>query len=367
LNKPSYRVLGEGILVSTKSLEELGDLDAIIFDCDGTLIDVEESYYLTTRLTVSIILREIYGMEVKLGRDVNQVIKLLKMLGGFNDDVNTASIIAQTILAFSPKEHVRRGKLNHVDISIFLEDVSRDRSWPEFVSDALQWIMNKCLELYGRYATREDLENILDEIASSKGREGMLSGFRNNICDGSPSNMLSRLFNEIFDGEEMIKKLGEEPRYVRWDGAIRNDKLLIQEETLRDLSEMFDGRLGILSGRRRWEAEYTLNDLLKYFDSRAMIFSDDPSWCEKPDPMGLIRCSRLLDSSRILYVGDSSEDLLMVKNALEKGLNSSMASVLTNDFSLNYFIEMGADIIVEDVNLLPKALSGRPWSPFKLP
>ena len=367
MNKPSYRVFGEGILVSTKSLGELGEIDAVIFDCDGTLIDVEESYYLATRLTVSIILRKIYGMEVKLGRDVNQVIKLLKMLGGFNDDVNTASIIAQTILTLSPREHVRRGKLGRIDIGIFLEDVSRDRSWPEFVSDALQWIMDKCLEIYGRYATREDLENILDEIASSKGREKVLSDFRNNICDGSPSNMLSTVFNEIFDGEEIIKKLGGEPRYVRWDGAIRNDKLLIREETLRDLSEMFDGRLGILSGRRRWEAEYTLNDLLKYFDSRAMIFSDDPSWCEKPDPMGLIRCSRLLDSSRILYVGDSSEDLLMVKNALERGLNSSMASVLTNDFSLNYFIEMGADIIVEDVNLLPRALSGRPWSPFKLP
>jgi len=366
LRKSSYRVLGEGILVSTKSLEELGELDAIIFDCDGTLIDVEDSYYLTTRLTVSIILREIYGMEVKLGRDVNQVIKSLKMLGGFNDDADTASIIAQTILAFSPREHERRGKLDRVDISIFLEDVSRDRSWPEFVSDALQWIMDKCLELYGRYVTRADLENILDEIASS-GRRDVLSDFRDNIYDGSASNTLSRLFNEIFDGEEIIKKLGEEPRHVRWDGAIRNDRLLVREETLRDLSEMFDGRLGILSGRRRWEAEYTLNGLLKYFDSRAMIFSDDPSWCEKPDPMGLIRCSRLLDSSKILYVGDSSEDLLMVKNALEKGLNSSMASVLTNDFSFNYFIEMGADIIVEDVNLLPRALSGRPWSPFKLP
>ena len=363
MNKPSYRVLGEGILVSTKSLGELGDLDAIIFDCDGTLIDVEDSYYLTIRLTASIILKEIYGVEVKLGRDVNQVIKLLKMLGGFNDDVNTVSIIAQTILAFSPREHVRRGNLDRVDISIFLEDVSRDRSWPQFVSEALRWIMDKCSELYGRYARREDLEDILDEIASSKGGEEVLSDFRNNICDG----LLSTVFNEIFDGEEMIKKLGGEPKYVRWDGAIRNDKLLIREETLRDLSEMFDGRLGILSGRRRWEAEYTLNDLLKYFDSRAMIFSDDPSWCEKPDPMGLIRCSRLLDSSRVLYVGDSSEDLLMVKNALEKGLNSSMASVLTNDFSLNYFIEMGADIIVEDVNLLPRALSGRPWSPFKLP
>ena len=367
MRQSSYRILGEGILVSAKSLEELGDLDAIIFDCDGTLIDVEESYYLTTRLTISIILREIYGLEVKLGRDVNQVIKLLKMLGGFNDEVNTASIIAQTILAFSPKEHVRRGRLSQVDITIFLENVSRDRSEPDFVLNALRWLTDKCMELYGKYVTRTDLEKILDGVASSKGREDILSDFRIHICGESPSDMLPRLFNEIFDGEDMMEKFEGEPRYVRWDGAIKNDKLLIREETLKDLSEMFNGKMGILSGRRRWEAEYTLNDLLKYFDPKAMIFSDDPTWCEKPDPMGLIRCSRLLNCNKILYVGDSSEDLLMVKNALRKGLNSLMASVLTNDFSLNYFIEMGADIIVEDVNLLPKALSGRPWSPFKLP
>ena len=367
MHKPSYRVLGEGILVSTKSFEELGELDAIVFDCDGTLIDVEESYYLTIRLTVSIILREIYGMEVRLGRDVNQAIKLLKMLGGFNDDINTASIIAQTILAFSPRESVRRGRLDRVDISIFLKDASRDRSEPEFVSDALRWIMDKCSELYGEYVTRVDLENILDEIASSRGRGEILSDFRANICGESPSNTLLRLFNEIFGGKGVAEEFGEKPRYVLWDGAIKNDRLLVQEKTLKDLSEMFNGKLGILSGRRRWEAEYTLNDLLKYFDPRAMIFSDDPSWCEKPDPMGLIRCSRLLNSNKILYVGDSSEDLLMVKNALKRGLDSLMASVLTNDFSLNYFIEMGADIIVEDVNLLPRALSCRSWSPFKLP
>ncbi|HDD56650.1 MAG TPA: HAD family hydrolase [Nitrososphaeria archaeon] len=367
MRQSSYRILGEGILVSAKSLEELGDLDAIIFDCDGTLIDVEESYYLTTRLTAAIILKEIYGIEVKLGRDVNQVIKSLKMLGGFNDESNTVSIIAQTILTFSPKEHVRHGKLSQVDIATFLGDASRDRSEPEFVLDALRWIKDKCSELYGEYVTRADLEDLLDEVASSKGREKILSDFRVNICGEPPSDILPRLFDEIFEGEEMIKKFDGEPKYVRWDGAIKNDKLLIREDTLRDLSEMFDGRMGILSGRRRLEAEYTLNDLLKYFDPKATIFSDDPTWCEKPDPTGFIRCSRLLNADKILYVGDSSEDLLMVKKASEKGLNSLMASVLTNDFSFNYFIKMGADIIMEDVNLLPKALSGRPWSPFKLP
>ncbi|RLF99608.1 MAG: hypothetical protein DRN49_04120 [Thaumarchaeota archaeon] len=367
MRQSSYRILGEGVLVSVNSLEKLGDLDAIIFDCDGTLIGVEESYYLATRLTISMILSEIYGIEVKLGRDVNQAIKLLKMLGGFNDDINTISIIAQTILAFSPKGRVRHGKLSRADIAAFLENVSRDRSEPDFVLDALKWIMDRCLELYGKYVTREEFEKFLDEIASSKGREKILSDFRINIYGRSPSETLLKLFNEIFDGEDLVRKFGEEPRYVRWDGAIKNDKLLIREETLSELSKMFNGRMGILSGRRRWEAEYTLNDLLEYFDPRAMIFSDDPTWCEKPDPTGLIRCSRLLNADKILYVGDSSEDLLMVKEASKRGLNSMMASVLTNDFSLNYFIDMGADIIIEDVNLLPKALGGRPWSPFKLP
>ncbi len=165
----------------------------------------------------------------------------------------------------------------------------------------------------------------------------------------------------------MREKYGEKPHYVHWEGAVNRETPLIREETLQELVNLLPKGLAIVTGKGRWEAEKTLGPLLRYFDLEASVFiADQREAGEKPDPTTLIECAEKLKAEKIIYVGDSAEDLLLVKNAVKEGLDASFAGVLTNEYALNFFIENEADIILEDVNNLPKIFRREEtiWSPF---
>lgn len=367
----SYKLLSSGILVRSEKVEELLEIDSIVFDCDGTIIDTFNSYYLTDKLTTCILLNEICGLEVKLGKDADDAVKSLKALGGFNKDWNVVLILTQAIVAHSDQAlRIASGGLGLIDVEGFLPRVLRDESEPDFVARALRWLKKTCSSLYGEYVDRKGVEALIDQLPLSKDRLKLLKELRHMLGSDMSygSNILSTLFEEIYLGEEGVKRrYHAEPRYARWKGAIENERVLVREETLKELVEIAEKGLAILTGRGYWETEYTLGDLMKYFDADASSFTGelDESF-EKPNPDGFILCSEKLGAERILYVGDSAEDLLMVKNASAKGIKALFAGVLTNEEMTDYFLKKGADLILDDVNLLPRALKvdeafWRPW------
>ena len=80
----SYKIVDGGVLVLEDRLDDLSKPDAIIFDCDGTLIDTASSFQLIGKLIVTIYLNRFCGIECRLGDDFDEAFQLLKMLGGFN-------------------------------------------------------------------------------------------------------------------------------------------------------------------------------------------------------------------------------------------------------------------------------------------
>lgn len=74
----SYKLLGEGLLIRSEKFDELSEIEAVVFDIDGTLVDVTKSYYLTIKLTTCVILHKLCGLECKLGSDVDAVINSLR-------------------------------------------------------------------------------------------------------------------------------------------------------------------------------------------------------------------------------------------------------------------------------------------------
>ena len=360
-----YRLLGEGAIISSSALGRLSEPKAVIFDCDGTLIETTRSYGLAIRLTPTILMREACGVEVTLGPEVEEAVTALRLLGGFNNDWDTASAIFQSISLHSLLHgiHPKLKKLGEIDVEDYLGSATSSKSSPNYVADALKWIIEKCEKLRGGYAGLSEIERMLQDYAYEKGVEEGFLELRRRLELDKPmsygSNLIATLFDEIYLGESGVReKYGVEPTHIRWRGAVVDEEILVSRETLRELSEIFRGRLGLVTGRGRWETWRTLETLRHYFNSEACVFIADygnPEY-EKPSPKPLLDSAKALKADSVIYVGDSAEDLQMSRNAEKEGLQVLFAAVASSDKQLQYFLGNGADIILDDVNLLLKAL-----------
>ncbi|MEM1976510.1 MAG: hypothetical protein QXX29_01255 [Nitrososphaerota archaeon] len=367
-----YKLLGEGVMIHLKSYEKMREVEAIIFDCDGTLVDSTGSYYLADRMVACIILDKLYGLECRLGEDVNDVLARIEMLGGFNNDWNKTSLLIQAIIlsADKPPQRISNdiGEIRNVES--YFEGCLVEESSPECARSGLKYLLEKASQFYGKFMSLRDFEEIIDAEAEKMGRLKQIQELRSILgpLTGYGSGLLATLYDEVYLGEDGVKeRYGARPRFVSWRGLIDREKPLIERNTLEELVESAPKGLAMATGRGRWETEKALNGLLEYFDLEASVFAaEPPSRYEKPDPRILIECSRKLGAERIMYVGNSMEDLLLVENAREGGLDAVFTGVLTNPYALEIFIRRGADAIIDEVNLLPRLLKQEKafWKPL---
>ena len=63
------------------------EFDSIIFDCDGVLIDVTQSYDTTINKTISYVIKEIAGITADTPL-TNEILLTFKSTGGFNDEID---------------------------------------------------------------------------------------------------------------------------------------------------------------------------------------------------------------------------------------------------------------------------------------
>ena len=77
----------DGILLTELAKEKIDEIDSVIFDCDGVLIDVTKSYDTTINKTISYILKEIFDISIE-NPLTNEMFVGFKSTGGFNDEVD---------------------------------------------------------------------------------------------------------------------------------------------------------------------------------------------------------------------------------------------------------------------------------------
>jgi len=77
----------KGIYFQDDIDEKIKDIDSIIFDCDGVLIDVTNSYDMAIQRTTEYILKEIANIS-KFDPITSEIIDGFKSTGGFNDEVD---------------------------------------------------------------------------------------------------------------------------------------------------------------------------------------------------------------------------------------------------------------------------------------
>lgn len=298
--------------------------DSIIFDCDGVLVDITESYDRTIDRTCSHVLKELEGMD-SISID-GEIIDGFKASGGFNDEVDLTyacvlSLYAANKLQKDPREFLFRVMGN------------ADKT--------------------GVASVQKYLESVIDisEFASKLGSLG-----------DRHDNPVYSIFDQLFYGPQLYGKLFGKPSGFSGAGMIDSDRVILSTRLLQILQREFGEKMAIVSGRGMESIRYSLKEMLGYFDVKSSAFlEDEPRELAKPNPAALIRAVQSMNSKNCLYVGDSVEDYMMSKDAARAGNPTTFCAVVGSSTNpkqrRKLFEELGADLILESIDDIPKALN----------
>jgi len=305
--------------------------EAIIFDIDGVLIDVMDSYNQTIMKTIQHILKSNFNMTLT-DFPIEELITKFRHTGGFNNDIDTTYSMILTILY-------------------------------------CKIINNKCINEIKNFFINL-LEKIDDKgilsVENELGKLGNIEEIKNKLGYPKDDNIISTVFNEIFYGPYLFKKqFNKNPKYYFSKPLISNDKIIIKEKTIQQLSKEFGGKLVLISGRSKVAAYFTLNNLLDYFLIDACVFlEDEKREYSKPNTYAIHKVFNQLKLRNAIYVGDSIEDILMAEKFRQETNKSKIifcgiyGKNTTSSLNLKRLFESkGADILVENVNDIPNILN----------
>lgn len=337
---------GKRGLVRASSKSRLRLIDAVLFDCDGVLIDSRASYDRAIEMTVAHFLSDISGLNMKPKFPIYELVDYLRRTGQFNNDIDTTAAILVSILVNLPSQPQDAfGSEAFMNRVLTLLEMA-SHGFPKFVQGVRASSPNS--------ASR--IEELLERLS----------------YPGNPkTSLLRRVFNEYYYGPVLLRQLcGLAPVVGRKTALIDAEKVIVSADTLRSLSSLLSSRrIGIVSGRSRLGTEYTVGELGRFFQDGPTAFLEDEeanagageAFRGKPDPEPLLHAAAILGNSNgILYVGDSAEDLLMTQNANLRRPSFSFCGVTATargPSRTSMLAERGADAILESVNDLPALLS----------
>ncbi len=319
--------LDRGIYVDASKFSRIVNADGIVFDCDGVLIDVTNSYELAIKKTVDFILNNMASFDEK-DLVTTTMIDGFKSTGGFNDEVDVT--YALILSAVTSK---KLGK----PFSKFVKEVIKNSDKTGIKS------VEKLLD-----SLKVDLSEIKSKLAYPGKKYA------------SP---LSSSFDELFYGKKLFTKLyRRKPKFFKGKGLIENDIVLIDKKFLDEIRKKFGTNISIVTGRGHISASHSLKKLFDDFNIKNSRFlEDEPRKMAKPNPEPLISSIKGMKTSCTIFVGDSTEDYLMAKEARKKGIEVVFCGVYGTSkdpaSKRALFEEKGADIIIKSVALIPKTLN----------
>ncbi len=339
-----YRYVSDGMMVND-GIDLPSSIDAVVLDCDGTLVRINRSYNACIIESSGRILSSLLG---DVWRDFvdEQMILAFRMSGGFNNDVDTTYACILAALAYN-HDHPVAGREGVYGARMFAYEIAKHAD-------------SRGIESVEEYLVGIGKADVVSNARAYTGYPGLVG-----------SSMLATLFDELFYGKDLFMKMhGIEPRFNHGKGFIEYDEVVISKESLSTLHEKFYGNVAIVSGRSRIAAEYTLRDLLQYFNINASVFIEDEDKyvkrngikmdVVKPNPYALFKSLKAMRVKSALVVGDSIEDLIMARSASRDGYKTYFVGVYGTSIDAEKqkqrFIEMGSDAIIDNVNLLPRLL-----------
>ena len=314
-----------GIFVDDIDEDTFRQMDSIVFDCDGVLIDITKSYDLTIIKTTRYVLETFAGITDSIDVDF-KIIDGFKSTGGFNDEVDLTYAVILSIVAAKKLE----------------------KNQAEFIFDVI-----KNIDSTGISSVEEYIKQLVD-----------VSEIKNQMkYPGTHyENPLYQIFDQIFYGPELYLKLFNRTSIFSEPGLIEQDEVILNDILIQKLDKRFNSKLAIVTGRGKDSVRYSLKELLDKFDLSNSVFLEDESRdLAKPNPKPLLDTVCGLKSTSALYVGDSMEDFIMAKKVNDLGTKTTFCGIIGTSKNpqekLKLFEQNGASLVLESINLLPKALN----------
>jgi len=303
----------------------LPNIDSIIFDCDGVLIDITKSYDETIIKTVQYVLENFAKIDDSI--KVNfAIIDGFKATGGFNDEVDLAYA---AIISFVAAKKLKKDPMKFIFTVIENSDSSGIVSVQNFLKN------------------QTDISEIITKLSYPGPHD---------------KNILYQIFDQLFYGPQLYLKLFQNTSKFSDPGLIENDDVIFNDNLSEKLQKKFGKQISMVTGRGKESVSYSLKKLLDIFDLKNSIFLEDESRdLAKPNPTALVNSITGMNSKSCLYIGDSMEDFIMAKKATILGNNATFCGIIGTSKNpqekLKLFEQNEAIVVLDSINLLPKVLN----------
>jgi len=299
--------------------------DSIIFDCDGVLVDITNSYDQTIVKTTKYVLETLAKINDSIQIDF-KIIDGFKSTGGFNDEVD---LTYAAILSIVAAKKLKKDQTEFINLVIDNSDSTGIKSVETFIKD------------------QTDISEIIKQLSYPGSHK---------------DNILYQIFDQLFYGPELYSKLFKNTSKFSEPGLIENDVVIFNNELADKLGNKFHNQISMVTGRGKESVKYSLKQLLDKFDlQNSMFLEDEPRELAKPNPQSLVNSITGMNSKSCLYVGDSMEDFIMAKKATILGNNTTFCGIIGTsknpDEKLQLFGENEAILVLDSINLLPKVLN----------
>ncbi len=370
---------------------------------DGVLIDVSRSYRKTIQRSIQIYLETCLGFARNRGSWITcEEISLFKSVGGFNNDWDLTSGLLLYLLSISGIPPLpKREKFSDVQETLsYLKTKSSISHWKpdprylklpkptpsasspptrggEISGASLLRLRDKRLDL----STQESNLRLKRRILSSflervRLKGGGLRGIRRilgtswqgwvyGVGDLEKENLVKRIFQELYLGKQFAPYYHLRPIFFMGEGLYKQERLLISKEILSSLRRKV--RMGIASGRPRFEAELALNrfHLRPYFDAvvtldecaeeenRIFRSTGKKMECSKPHPYPILKAVEAMGipHPQCGYVGDVVDDMEAARSAkknLEMFAIGFIAGHRHRKVARESLLKAGADRVIEN-------------------
>ena len=299
--------------------------DSIIFDCDGVLVDITNSYDQTIVKTTKYVLETLAKINDSIQIDF-KIIDGFKSTGGFNDEVD---LTYAAILSIVAAKKLKKDQTEFINLVIDNSDSTGIKSVETFIKD------------------QTDISEIIEQLSYPGSHK---------------DNILYQIFDQLFYGPELYSKLFKNISKFSEPGLIENDVVIFNNDLADKLENKFHKQISMVTGRGKESVKYSLKNLLEKFDlQNSMFLEDEPRELAKPNPQSLVNSITGMNSKSCLYVGDSMEDFIMAKKATILGNNTTFCGIIGTsknpDEKLQLFGENEAILVLDSINLLPKVLN----------
>jgi len=314
------------IFISDDISQKIQKFDSIIFDCDGVLVDIRNSYDYAINKTISAIMKELFNDEI--GDVVTSKIHFgLKSVGGFNDEVAVVYAIVMTLAA---------SKKSGIEFEKLIIDVIANAN--------------------------ESGINSIDDYFKDQNIDLMKIKSKLDYENSRKISYIHRIFNQLFYGPKLYQEIFNEKSQFDDEPLIDLDDIVLDNNLIFKLKNRFGTKISTVTGRGKFAFSYSMKNFLDNFDIENSVFLEDrPLELAKPNPDSLIESISGINSKCSLYIGDSMEDLLMVQKCQEKGYDVSFCGIYgsSDEPELKYelFEKNKASFILESIQELPKALN----------